>query len=274
MAAVGASERVFDIIEREPEHLDVGKMPTSIQGVIEFKDVRFHYPTRTDIEVLKGINFKVQQGQAVALVGSSGGGKTTIASLLPRYYEPTAGHILLDGEPIDEIQLGWLREQIGVVSQEPVLISSTIEQNIRYGKPEATLEEVEAAAQAANALDFIRGFPEGMQTRVGEKGLQLSGGQKQRVAIARALLKNPKILILDEATSNLDTASEFLVQEALQRLMEGRTTLIIAHRLATVRNADSIFVIQNGAIVQTGKHDDLIADKNGLYFELLQRQIH
>ena len=274
MAAVGASERVFDIIEREPEHLDVGKTPGHIQGVLEFKDVRFHYPTRTDIEVLRGINFKVQQGQAVALVGSSGGGKTTIASLLPRYYEPTLGQILLDGEPIHEIKLGWLREQIGVVSQEPVLISTTIEENIRYGKPEATDADVAAAAQAANALEFIRSFPEGMKTRVGEKGLQLSGGQKQRVAIARALLKNPKILILDEATSNLDTASEYLVQEALQRLMEGRTTLIIAHRLATVRNADNIFVIQNGTIVQSGIHDVLIADKEGLYFELLQRQIH
>ncbi|MBC7533518.1 MAG: ATP-binding cassette domain-containing protein [Oligoflexus sp.] len=273
MAAVGASERVFDIIEREPEHLDVGKTPAHIQGVLEFTDVHFHYPTRTDIEVLRGINFKVQQGQAVALVGSSGGGKTTIASLLPRYYEPTLGQILLDGEPIHEIKLGWLREQIGVVSQEPVLISTTIEENIRYGKPEATDADVEAAAQAANALEFIRSFPDGMKTRVGEKGLQLSGGQKQRVAIARALLKNPKILILDEATSNLDTASEYLVQEALQRLMEGRTTLIIAHRLATVRNADNIFVIQNGTIVQSGTHDILIADKEGLYFELLQRQI-
>jgi ABC transporter fused permease/ATP-binding protein len=273
-AGVGASQRVFDIIERAPEISGQGKIETSSKGEIEFRDVHFSYPTRLDIEVLKGINFKVSEGQVVALVGSSGGGKTTIGSLLPRFYEPTKGEILVDGTPVKELQLNWLREQIGVVSQEPILISSTIEENIRYGKPDASQAEVEAAAEAANAIEFIRKFPDGLKTRVGEKGLQLSGGQKQRVAIARALLKNPKILILDEATSNLDTASEYLVQEALQRLMVGRTTLVIAHRLATVRNADQIFVIQNGTIVQTGKHKELIADQNGLYYELLQRQIH
>lgn len=273
-AGVGASQRVFDIIERAPEISDQGKIETSSKGEIEFRDVHFSYPTRLDIEVLKGINFKVSEGQVVALVGSSGGGKTTIGALLPRFYEPTKGEILVDGTPVKELQLNWLREQIGVVSQEPILISSTIEENIRYGKPDASQAEVEAAAEAANAIEFIRNFPDGLKTRVGEKGLQLSGGQKQRVAIARALLKNPKILILDEATSNLDTASEYLVQEALQRLMVGRTTLVIAHRLATVRNADQIFVIQHGKIVQTGKHKDLIADQTGLYYELLQRQIH
>ncbi len=272
MAGIGASQRVFEILERTPAVADDGRTLGAFGGEISFNSVGFKYPSRQDIEVLKGIDLQIHPGQVVALVGSSGSGKTTIASLLPRFYEPSSGEILLDGEKLSTLKPGWLREQIGMVSQEPILISSTIEENIRYGKPNATKQEVEGAATAANALEFIERFPEGFETRVGEKGLQLSGGQKQRVAIARAVLKNPKMLILDEATSNLDTASEYLVQEALQRLMVNRTTLVIAHRLATVKNADVIFVVHEGRIVQRGTHDELVAKPEGLYYHLLQRQ--
>ncbi|MGZ3797792.1 MAG: ABC transporter ATP-binding protein [Pseudobdellovibrionaceae bacterium] len=272
MAGIGASHRVFEILEREPETKDEGAELSSVEGRIDFKNVHFSYPSRSDIEVLKGISLEIRPGQVVALVGSSGSGKTTLASLLPRFYEPTSGDIILDGHKLQELRPSWLREQIGIVSQEPILISSTIEENIRYGKPTARAEEIEAVAKAANAFEFIERFPEGFNTRVGEKGLQLSGGQKQRVAIARALLKNPKILILDEATSNLDTESEHLVQEALQRLMAHRTTLVIAHRLATVKNADVIFVVHDGHIVQKGTHEELVSQPEGLYYRLLQRQ--
>lgn len=273
MAGIGASQRIFEILERpSSEDARTGMRPASIDGRLEFNEVHFHYPSRPDIEVLKGISLTVQPGQVVALVGSSGSGKTTLASLLTRFYEPTSGRLTLDGRELSSLQLSWLRDQIGIVSQEPVLISSTIEENIRYGRPDASQAEIVAAAQAANAEEFILGFPEGYATRVGEKGLQLSGGQKQRVAIARALLKSPRILILDEATSNLDTASEGLVQEALQRLMVDRTTVVIAHRLATIREADQIFVMSHGRIIQQGRHEELAQDVDGLYYKLLQRQ--
>ncbi len=274
MAGVGASQRIFEIIEREPAFADTGKTLDSVRGEIEFSHVKFSYPSRPDIEVLSDLSFKISAGQVIALVGMSGGGKSTIGSLIPRFYDPTAGQILFDSTPITDLKPSWLREQIGIVSQEPVLISSTIEDNIRYGNPSATDAEVQEAARSANTLEFIQKFPEGFKTLVGERGIQLSGGQKQRVAIARALLKNPKLLILDEATSNLDTASEHLVQDALKVLMKGRTTIVIAHRLATVRDADAIFVINNGRIVQTGKHEQLAAEKDGLYYKLLQRQFN
>jgi ABC-type multidrug transport system fused ATPase/permease subunit len=274
MAGVGASHRIFEIIEREPAFADVGNSPTVGQGEVEFSHVRFAYPTRPDLEVLSDLSFKVGAGQVVALVGMSGGGKSTIASLIPRFYDPSAGTIRFDGRPLTELKSSWLREQVGIVSQEPVLISSTIEENIRYGNPRATHAEVMDAARSANTLEFIEKFPEGFNTLVGERGIQLSGGQKQRVPIARALLKNPKLLILDEATSNLDTASEHLVQDALKILMKGRTTIVIAHRLATVRDADVIFVISGGKIAQQGKHEELAADKNGIYYKLLQRQFN
>lgn len=273
MAGVGASQRIFEIIERKPAFADEGRTLSEVQGHVEFSKVRFAYPTRPDVDVLKDLSFEIRAGQVVAFVGMSGAGKSTIASLLPRFYDPCEGVIRFDGVPLTELKPSWLREQIGIVSQEPILISSTIEDNIRYGKPCASESEVHQAAQSANTLEFIQRFPDGFRTLVGEKGVQLSGGQKQRVAIARALLKNPKLLILDEATSNLDTESEALVQEALKHLMKGRTTIVIAHRLATVREADLIFVLDAGRIVQVGRHEDLVAAKKGLYFKLLQRQI-
>jgi ATP-binding cassette subfamily B protein len=272
MAGIGASKRVFEIIEREPNLKYVGQKITNLKGAIEFKNVNFSYPMRSDVEVLKNISFKINSGEMIAFVGPSGSGKTTISSLLLRFYEIDSGQILIDDKDSREIDPFSLRENIGVVSQEPILISSTIKENIRYSKPDATEEEIRNAAIAANAIDFIESFPEGFETLVGEKGIQLSGGQKQRVAIARAILKSPKILILDEATSNLDTASESLVQEALNRLMKGRTTLIIAHRLSTIKEAHSILVLDKGEIIQKGTHEQLMNDHGGLYFHLLERQ--
>ncbi len=272
MAGVGASQRVFEILEKEIWDSEIGLKLKSLSGQIEFKNVSFCYPSRKDAAVLKNLNFSIQPGQVIALVGSSGGGKTTVSSLIPRFYDPDQGSILIDGHDLKNLNLPWIRDQIGIVSQEPILISATIEDNIRYARPSATFEEIVMAAKSANAFEFINSFPEAFRTEVGERGIQLSGGQKQRVAIARALLKNPKILILDEATSNLDTASEHLVQEALQRLMKGRTTLVIAHRLATVKDADQIYVIDQGQIVQSGQHEKLSQDHSGLYYRLLQRQ--
>jgi len=272
MSGVGASLRVFEILEQTPQASDEGVVPSHIDGHLEFLSVAFTYPTRTNHSVIKNLDLEISPGQTVALVGSSGGGKSTIGHLLSRFYEPNSGEIQLDGRSLKSLQLHWLRSQIGIVSQEPILISTTIAENIRYGKPDATEAEIQKAAEAANAFEFIQRFPDGMETRVGEKGIQLSGGQKQRVAIARALLKDPKILILDEATSNLDTESEALVQDALHRLMQDRTTLVIAHRLATVRDSDQILVVDQGRVVQQGQHEELAGDKGGLYFRLLQRQ--
>jgi ATP-binding cassette subfamily B protein len=272
MAGIGASKRVFDIIEMEPFLSDIGKKLATFEGSIEFINVRFSYPMRADVEVLKSLSFKINAGEMVALVGPSGSGKTTIGSLIPRFYELDSGEILIDNQDYKNFNPFSLRENIGIVSQEPVLISSTIRENICYSRPDASDQEIKAAASDANALDFIESFPEGFNTLVGEKGIQLSGGQKQRVAIARALLKSPRILILDEATSNLDAASESLVQEALERLMAGRTTLVIAHRLSTIKAADKIFVIDKGEIIQAGTHAELSLDHRGLYYHLLQRQ--
>lgn len=273
MSALGAARRVFEILARKPEFANgAGRKLERVAGEVAFQKVSFRYPARADIEVLSGLEFKITPGRSVALVGPSGSGKTTIASLLLRLYDPSAGTVLVDGVDVRELEPDWLRRQIGIVAQEPVLISASIEENIRYGRPEATDAEVRHAAEIANAHEFIERFPEGYKTLVGERGIQLSGGQKQRVAIARAVLKNPRILILDEATSALDTESEGLVQEALNRLMKGRTTLVIAHRLATIRSADLILVMENGRILESGSHDELVARPESLYLKLVNRQ--
>lgn len=271
-AGLGASERIFEILEKQTQETISGQRPERVFGKIEFTNVSFSYPTRKDYKVIKNLSFSVEPGQKVAFVGSSGAGKSTIASLIPGFYPIDSGSIRIDGIENSQLDVSWLREQIGIVSQEPILISSTIEENIKYGRDVSSATDISSAAKSANAWEFIQRFPEGLQTKVGEKGLQLSGGQKQRVAIARALLKDPKILILDEATSSLDTESEALVQEALDRLMEGRTSLVIAHRLSTIVDADKIFVLDNGEVVQSGTHDDLAKDKLGIYYRLLQKQ--
>ncbi|WP_438022432.1 ABC transporter ATP-binding protein [Sorangium sp. So ce233] len=272
MRALGAAERVFDLLDRTPAMpLSGGLEPPYVQGKLELDRVRFSYPARKDVPVLKGIDLSVRPGEVIALVGSSGAGKSTIASLLLRLYDPDEGRILLDGHDLRALSPSWLRRQIGIVAQEPILFATSVADNIRYGREGASDEEVEAAARAANAHDFIQRFPEGYRTLVGERGVQLSGGQKQRVAIARAVLKNPRLLVLDEATSALDTESEHLVKAALDTLMKGRTTLIIAHRLSTVMGADRVLVMDGGKIVQSGAHAALVA-QDGLYRRLVERQ--
>lgn len=274
-SALGATERVKDILEQDQELIveeDDSVTPVTFNHQIEYKNVSFRYPTRPDMEVLKGVDFTVNKGDKIALVGSSGSGKSTIIKLLSRFYKLSGGEILIDGKSIESFELKSLRKAIGVVPQDVILFGGTIYENILYGNPKATKEEVYEAAKQANALNFIENFPEKFDTLVGERGVQLSGGQKQRIAIARALLKNPQILILDEATSSLDAESENLVQEALEQLMQNRTTFIIAHRLSTVRTADKIFVINQGEIVEEGKHQELSVKENGFYSNLLKLQ--
>ncbi|HTN52239.1 MAG TPA: ABC transporter transmembrane domain-containing protein [Anaeromyxobacter sp.] len=272
MKALGAAERIFEIQDRQPRIPVAGGLaPGRAEGRIALEAVRFAYPARPDLAVLRGIELEVEPGEVVALVGPSGAGKSTLAQLLSRFYDPDAGRILLDGNDLRDLDPGWLRRQIGVVSQEPILFSGTVAENVRYGRPEAGEAEVEAAARTANAHEFVARFPDRYATRVGERGVQLSGGQKQRVAIARAVLKDPRVLILDEATSALDAESEHLVQEALERLMEGRTTLVIAHRLSTVVGADRVVVLDGGRIVQLGSHAALMAE-DGPYRRLVERQ--
>ena len=269
--ALGASERVFELIDRTPDMTDAGRTLERVDGRVDLDAVSFTYPSRPDAPVLRAVSLSLEPGDVVALVGPSGSGKSTVASLLSRFYDPQGGELRLDGVPFAELDVDWLRGRVGVVSQEPVLFATTIADNIRYGRPDASLAEVEDAARAANAFDFVMDFPEGFQTKVGERGVRLSGGQKQRVAIARALLKDPRILILDEATSALDTESEHLVQEALERLMQGRTTLVIAHRLSTIQGADRVVVMDRGEVVESGDHDSLVA-ADGLYRRLVERQ--
>ncbi len=272
MRAAGAAERVFDLLERVPTIVsEGGERPATLQGKVELSKVVFAYPTRKDVRVLDGIDLTVAPGEIVALVGPSGAGKSTIAALLARFYDPVSGQLKVDGRDLTTLDPKWLRQHVGTVAQEPILFSTTIAENIRYARPEASEPEVVAAARAANADTFIRGFPDGYQTKVGERGVQLSGGQKQRIAIARAVLKNPRILILDEATSALDAESEHLVKEALDRLMVGRTTLVIAHRLSTVVDAHRVVVLDGGKVVQSGPHKQLIREP-GLYRKLVERQ--
>jgi len=266
--ALGVTDRLFELLDTESDIVDA---PTArplpeITGRIIFDDVCFEYDSA--LPVLHHISLTAQPGQVIALVGPSGAGKTTLINLIPRFFDVTAGQITIDGQDIRQVTLSSLRRQIGIVPQEAVLFSDTIEANIRYGRLEAGRAEIEAAARAANAHEFISKMPQGYDTLVGERGLKLSGGQRQRIAIARAILKNPRILILDEATSSLDSESEALVQEALERLMTGRTTFVIAHRLSTITNADWILALDGGRIVEQGTHADLLSRPDGLYHRL------
>ncbi|CAF4994280.1 unnamed protein product, partial [Rotaria sp. Silwood1] len=240
-------------------------------GDIRFSNVHFSYPLRQNVTVLTNLSFNIKHGQTVALVGLSGSGKSTCIQLLQRFYDPDSGSIFIDEKKINEYNLKWLRQHIGVVSQEPILFHATIRENILFGRDSATDEEIHQAAKMANAHDFIMTLPDKYETQVGERGATLSGGQKQRIAIARALIRNPKILLLDEATSALDNESEKIVQDALDRATEGRTTLVIAHRLSTIRNADKIIVMQKGQVVEEGDHDSLMSIR-GIYFTLIQQQ--
>ncbi|TFK07636.1 circadian-associated transcriptional repressor [Platysternon megacephalum] len=272
--ARGAAYAIFNIIDNEPQidsFSETGYKPDHIRGNLEFRSVYFNYPSRQDVKVLKGLNLKVNCGQTVALVGSSGCGKSTTVQLIQRFYDPERGMITIDGQDIKTLNLRYLREIIGVVNQEPVLFATTIAENIRYGREDVTMEEIEKAVKEANAYDFIMKLPDKFETMVGERGAQLSGGQKQRVAIARALVRNPKILLLDEATSALDTESESVVQTALDKARKGRTTIVIAHRLSTVRNADLIAAFEDGVITEQGTHHELMKT-NGIYCKLVNMQ--
>lgn len=272
--AVGASDRVREILGETPELTvdqsarDLGR----ISGDIKYADVNFSYPSREDITVLNGLDIHIKEGERVALVGSSGAGKSTIAQLLMRFYHLDAGSISVDGKDIKDIDISHLRQNIGIVPQEVILFGGTIAENISYGKPNASKEEIKQAAVRANAWEFISGFPEQLETVVGDRGIKLSGGQRQRVAIARAILKDPSILILDEATSSLDSESEMLVQQALNELMKGRTSIVIAHRLSTIRDVDNIFVLEKGKVVESGTHDELTANQNSIYLKFLELQ--
>lgn len=274
---VGATERVIELLDEKNEDisLDVrqGIIDKKINGKIEFNNIQFAYPTRKEIEVLKGLSFTANIGEKVAIVGQSGAGKSTIASLLLRFYTPDSGSITFDDVNAAEYSLSDIRNQIAIVPQDVLLFGGSIRENICYGKIDASNDELITAARQANAHDFIMSFPEGYETVVGERGIKLSGGQRQRIAIARALLKNPAILILDEATSSLDSESERLVQEALQILMSGRTSIIIAHRLSTIREADQIIVIDEGIVKETGTHQELMNNESGLYRYLSQLQL-
>jgi len=279
-SAIGASERISELLEISDE-LDknlenkslIRRNGLKLSGNVVFKNIQFSYPTRKEVEVLKGVSFELKQGRKIALVGESGAGKSTIIQLLLRLYESDSGEIQVDRNNILNFDLKDYRANIGIVPQEVLLFGGTITENIRYGKPDATFEEIEAAARKANALKFIEQFPDKFETVVGERGVKLSGGQRQRIAIARAILKNPAILVLDEATSSLDAESEFLVQEALEKLMKNRSTIIIAHRLATVREADCIYVLEKGQITELGTHEELIRIPDGTYQNLIQLQM-
>ncbi|XP_062900203.1 ATP-binding cassette, sub-family B (MDR/TAP), member 4 [Mobula hypostoma] len=273
-SARGAAQKIYKIMDQEPlidSYSESGHKLNQVKGDVEFSNVHFRYPSRPDVKVLKGLNLKFQSGQTVALVGSSGCGKSTTIQLLQRLYDPEDGMIMLDGHDIRSLNVRHLREFIGVVSQEPILFATTIAENIRYGREDVSMDDIEEATKEANAYEFIMKLPDKFNTLVGERGTQLSGGQKQRIAIARALVRNPKILLLDEATSALDAESEATVQAALDKVRRGRTTIVIAHRLSTVQNADIIAGLENGVIVELGTHNQLMEAK-GIYYNLVTTQ--
>jgi ATP-binding cassette, subfamily B, bacterial len=275
VSAIGATERIREILDTpgETEAIERKNVPAGkFEGHIRFKDIHFAYPTRPDVEVLKGVSFDIAPGEKVAIAGQSGAGKSTIMQLLLQLHAPLSGQIELDGRPQYDYELTSFRHNFGIVPQEVILFGGTIKENILYGKPDATDAEVREAAKQANALEFIERFPEGLETIVGERGIKLSGGQRQRIAIARAILHNPAVLLLDEATSSLDAESEKLVQEALDRLMVGRTSIIIAHRLATIREVNRIYVLDKGLIAETGTHEELLNKPKGLYASLARLQ--
>jgi len=268
MKGLGASKRVFELLDKVPMIPNIGGLkPAMLIGNLG------NYPTRPDHPVLKAMNLKVEAGTSVAIVGSSGSGKSTIAYLIERFYDPNSGQVLIDNNLVSDVDPTWLRQQIGIVGQEPILFAVSIEENILYGRPNATKEQIIEAANLANAHSFITSFPEGYNTVVGKGGGLLSGGQKQRIAIARAIVRDPKILILDEATSALDAESEMLVQEAVQRLMKQRTTIVIAHRLSTIKSADKIAVLEKGEIVEFGTYEELLS-KKGSFVRLFEKQIY
>ena len=275
--AFGASERVLEILEEENEPISMYEEKNTIhqriQGNFDFKNVFFSYPSRKEITVLNGVSFEARKGEKVAIIGPSGAGKSTIAGLILRFYEPQSGSLLFDGVASTEFSLTDIRNQVAIVPQDVLLFGGTIRENIAYGRLNANEDDILQAANRANAHEFIKGFPEGYDTIVGERGVKLSGGQRQRIAIARALLKDPVLLILDEATSSLDSESERLVQEALEELMKNRTSIIIAHRLSTIREADKIIVLEKGKVVESGNHLELMKNKGGLYHYLSQLQL-
>lgn len=272
--AVGSSERLLEILKQPDEAEVINDKRFRLSGEIVFDNVGFSYSGRPDFSVLNDLNFKIKAGEKIALVGKSGSGKSTIINLVMRFYPVTQGRIQVDGVDIESYSLTGYRHNMGVVPQEVILFGGTIEENIAYGKPGASFEEIKEAARKANAIEFIESFREGFKTMVGERGVKLSGGQRQRIVIARAILKDPAILILDEATSSLDAQSEMLVQQALEKLMEGRTTIVIAHRLSTIKKVDRIFVINEGRIAEMGSHAELTQVNNGIYSMLLKLQLH
>jgi ATP-binding cassette subfamily B protein len=286
--AFAVFERIYDYLDRKPDVADAPEAGEigQVQGRIRFDEVSFEYPRRVvpaapeteaapappeDRRALRGVSFDIEPGQRVALVGPSGAGKTTITYLLPRFYDPTEGTITLDGHDLRDLTQESLRANIGAVTQDTFLFHATVRENLLYARPGATVEQIVAAAQAANIHDFIESMPDGYETIVGERGFRLSGGEKQRLSIARALLKDPRLLVLDEATSNLDATSEYLIQKALETLLQGRTSLIIAHRLSTILSADKILVLDKGEIVESGQHAELLA-RGGLYATLYRQQ--